>query len=116
MTENKAFEIAKLMILLYDDIEPFSSTLEEKLDTMIDTFKNLQNSTYMIETFLFLASERKEFAENDAEEIVKQYDKILTAIFNEFSTETKDFIYKAREIGHVFFEYDEDAYEIDLPF
>lgn len=115
MTVNKALEISKLMVLLYDDIDPYVS-LEERLDAMISSAKDLLDKTHAIETFMFLSKERSEFVENDAEEIVKQYDKILTAIFNEFSTETKDFIYKAREIGHVFFEYDEDAYEIDLPF
>lgn len=114
--EKKAYEIAKEIAILYDDIDHFSLTLDERIDAFVDTVNYLKDFKNCISLFMKLVSERKEYIGEPAE---KQFNQILTEIFDYgFTDETREFIYQANEDGFDFFKWynPNNAEFTELPF
>jgi hypothetical protein len=115
-SETTAFEIAKEIAILYDDIDHFSLTIDERIDAFITTVNYLTDFKNCISLFMRLVNERKEYI---GEPVEKQFNRILTAIFNYgFTDETQELIYQANEDGFDFFKWDNpnNAEFTELPF
>lgn len=115
-SEKKAYEIAKEIAILYDDIDHFALTFDERIDAFVETVNYLKDFKNCISLFMRLVSERKEYIGEPVEE---QFNRILTEIFDYgFTDETQELIYQANEDGFDFFKWNNpnNAEFTELPF